>query len=115
MDKILEMITRGVEHLLGRADGSLHFRLVVMPTVVTILAIRAGLKDAREVQPEFLWAILTDRARRPQLVRSGLKDIGRIFIVALQRGFKAHNLSGGFLLRAIRRIPANCFEALDQR
>jgi len=33
----------------------------------------------------------------------------------LQHGLKARNLSGGFLLRAIRRIPANCFGALDQR
>jgi len=33
----------------------------------------------------------------------------------LQHSLKARNLSGGFLLRAIRRIPANCFRALDQR
>jgi hypothetical protein len=48
MDAVLESLTRGVEQLLGRASGPLQFRLVVMPTVVTLLAIRAGLRDARD-------------------------------------------------------------------
>jgi hypothetical protein len=56
---------------------------MIMPTVVTILAIRAGLKDAREGRPAFLWAILTSPVERRRLLRSGLRGIGRIFIVAL--------------------------------
>jgi len=83
MDTILEMLSRGVEQLLGRASGPLHFRLFMMPTVVTILAVRAGLRDAREGQPAFLWAILRNPAERRRLSRSMLKDIGRVFIVAL--------------------------------
>ena len=83
MDTILEMLTRGVEQLLGRAGGPLHFRLFVMPLVVTSLAVRAGLKDAREGQPAFLWAILTNPAERRRLLRSALKDVGRIFLVAV--------------------------------
>ena len=60
----------------------MHFRLIVMPTVVTILAIRAGLRDAREGQPSFLWGIITEPAeRRRRLARR--KDITRIFIVAI--------------------------------
>ncbi len=54
-----------------------------MPIVVTSLAVRAGLKDAREGKPVFLWAILTRPADRRRLLRSGLKDVGRIFIVAV--------------------------------
>ena len=83
MDAILEALYRGVEQLLGRASGPLHLRLVIMPTVVTILAIRAGLRDARERQPVFVRKILTNPAERRRLLRSGLKDVGRIFIVAL--------------------------------
>src|SRR5512137_1040446 len=83
MDTILEMLSRGVEQLLGRAGGPLHFRLLVMPTVVTVLAVRAGLRDAREGHPAFLWAAITNGSERPRLMRSALKDIGRIFIVAL--------------------------------
>jgi hypothetical protein len=83
MDAIIENLTRGVEQLLGRAGGPLHFRLVMMPTVVTILAIRAGLRDARDGQSAFLWALLTHPTERPRLFRSAVKDIGRVFIVAI--------------------------------
>ena len=83
MDAILEMLQRVVEQLIGRAGGPLRFRLFIMPLVVTFLAVRAGLKDAREGQPAFLWAILTNPAERHRLLLSGLKDIGRILIVAV--------------------------------
>ena len=83
MDTIVEMLSRGVEQLLGRASGPLHFRLLMMPTVVTILAVRAGLRDAREGQPAFFWALLTNRGKRRRLLYSAVKDIGRIFIVAV--------------------------------
>jgi hypothetical protein len=83
MDGILTLVSRAVGQLLGRESGPLHFRLVVMPTVVTILGIRAGLKDAREGQPPFLWTMVTDPGERRRLVRSEFKDTGRIFVVAL--------------------------------
>lgn len=83
MDNLLELFYQGVEQLLGRAGGPLHFRLFVMPLVVTFLAVRAGLKDAREGRPAFLWAFLTNPAERRCLLRSALKDVGRIFIVAV--------------------------------
>jgi hypothetical protein len=55
---------------------------MIMPTVVTILAIRAGLRDAREGQPTFVWAFLTMPSERRPRFRSALKDVGRIFAVA---------------------------------
>jgi hypothetical protein len=79
----MEMLNRGAQQLLGRASGPLHLRFLMMPAVVTVLAIRAGLKDASEGQPAFLWAFLTKRAERPRLLRSALTHIGRILIVAL--------------------------------
>ena len=83
MDAILEIISRGVEQLLGRASGPLQFRLVVMPTVVTLLAIRAGLRDARSGEPAFLWGIISDPSRRRERILAAWKDITRIFIVAM--------------------------------
>jgi hypothetical protein len=83
MDAILEMLSRGFRQLLDRADGPLHFRLVVMPTVVTVLALRADWKDAREGRPAVLGAFIIDPVERRRLFRMALKDIGRIFIVAL--------------------------------
>ena len=82
MDAILDTLSRTVDQLIARFDGPLHFRLVVMPTVVTILAIRAHLKDVRAGNPIYLGAFLTSPTERRRLLRSGLKDFGRIFIIA---------------------------------
>jgi hypothetical protein len=83
MDTVWELIARGVEGLVGRLDGPLHFRLVVMPLVVTFLALRAHRRDVREGRPTRLGAFFTDPAARTRLVRSALKDIGRVFVVAV--------------------------------
>ncbi len=82
MDALLDTISRSVEQLLGRASGPLHFRLFIMPIVVTILAIRAHLKDVREGNPIYLGAFFTSPTERRRLLRSGLKDFGRVFIIA---------------------------------
>ena len=83
MDPFFELLSRGVEQLLGRASGPLHLRLAIMPTVVTFLAIRAGLRDAREGRPAVSWAALASPAERPRVIRSAMKDIGRVFITAI--------------------------------
>ena len=82
MDTILEMLSQRGEHLLGRLSGPLNFRLVVMPLVVTILAIRAHLRDVREGRPTVLGAFFRDPTEQRRLLRSGLKDLGKVFIVA---------------------------------
>ena len=82
MDSILEMLNQRGEHLLSRLIGPLNFRLVVMPLVVTILAIRAHLRDAREGRLMVLGAFFTDPTERRRLLRSGLKDFGKVFIFA---------------------------------
>ena len=83
MGTILQLISSGIDELLGRFSGPLNFRLFVMPTVVTILAIRADLRDARENRPGVLGAFLMDPVERRRLFRSAVKDIGRILIVAI--------------------------------
>ena len=83
MDAILELLSERFHHLLGRLSGPLNFRLVVMPTVVTLLALRADWKDAREGWPAFLGAFITDPVERRRLFWMALKDIGRVFIVAI--------------------------------
>ena len=83
MESISDIVARGVEQLRGRASGPLHFRLFMMPTVVTLLAVRAGLRDARERRPALLHSILSDAADRRRAFRSATRDILRVFIVAL--------------------------------
>jgi len=82
MDAILDTLTRTFEQLIARADGPLHFRLVVMPLTVTILAFRAHLRDVKEGNPIFFGAFVTNPTERRRLFRSGLKDFGRVFIIA---------------------------------
>jgi len=82
MNTILEMLSHRGEDLVGRLGGPLNFRLIVMPLVVTTMAIRAHLRDVRQGKPVFLWAFLKDPAERRRLFRSGLKDFGKVFIVA---------------------------------
>ena len=84
MDTILDLLLRRGQDLLGRLHGPLNFRLLVMPTVVvTLLALRADWKDAREGRPAFLGAFITDPVERRRLFKSALKDIGRVFVVAI--------------------------------
>ncbi len=78
MDSLIEMLGSRNEHLLQRVGGPLHIRLLIMPLVVTYLAIRAGMRDAREGHPLFDWTILavvpehcgrTDHHARPPRMR----------------------------------------------
>jgi hypothetical protein len=76
-------ILRGLENFIGRSGGPMSFRLIVQPAVAILLAIRAGMKDARDGRPPFLWAAFSDRAGRQELIRQAWKDVGGIFIVAI--------------------------------
>jgi hypothetical protein len=61
----------------------MSFRLIIQPTVAGIIAIGAGLKDAREGRPAFFWAALSNRDYRPELLHEGWKDVGKVFILAI--------------------------------
>ena len=52
--------------LIGRTDGPLTLRLIFQPTVAAILAIRAGLKDAREGRTPYLWSMFTNAVAPPR-------------------------------------------------
>ena len=78
-----DIFRRFWENLIGRSSGPMHLRLVIQPAVAGVLAIRAGLKDAREGRPAFLWSAITNPAYRPELLRQGARDVGKVFIVAV--------------------------------
>jgi len=83
MDEIGAFLRHFAEQLLGRLSGPLNFRLVVMPTVVSLLALRADWKDAREGWPAFIGAFIKDPAERQRIFRSGVKDVARVFLMAI--------------------------------
>ena len=54
MSILLEMIGRGWENFLARPNGSLSLRFYVQPTMASLLALRAGIQDAREGRQGYL-------------------------------------------------------------
>lgn len=77
------LLTNGWDMLIGREHGPLAFRLVVQPMVGALLAIRAGVRDARAGRPPHGWAILTDPLRRNELLRESWHDVARLFMVSV--------------------------------
>ena len=78
-----ELIARGWEGLLARVGGPMTFRLILQPLMATLLAVRAGLKDAREGRPPYFWTLITDPSQRVDLLREGWRSIARVFILAV--------------------------------
>jgi hypothetical protein len=71
------------ENLVARVSGPMHFRLLLQPTMACIFAVRSGLKDAREGEPAFFWALFTDPAHRREMLHDGWKSVGKVFILAV--------------------------------
>jgi hypothetical protein len=82
MSTITDMIVRGWDNFLARPAGSLNLRFILQPTVASILALRAGIRDARAKRPAYLWAAVTDTQERWRLLHGGRKDIRTPFLVA---------------------------------
>jgi len=78
-----EMLARFWEHLGDRIGGPLTFRLILQPVMAGLLAVRAGLADARAGRPPYFWTILTDPAHRRDLLREGWKAVAKVFILAV--------------------------------
>ena len=79
----VEMIGRGWENFLARPNGSLSLRFYVQPTMASLLALRAGIQDARQGRQGYLWAILTRPERRLQLLHEGWRGAMTPFLLAI--------------------------------
>jgi hypothetical protein len=69
--------------IVDRVGGPMTFRIILQPLMASFLAVRAGIKDAREGRPAYFWTILTDPSQRADLLRQGWKAVGRVFILAV--------------------------------
>ncbi|HSO76072.1 MAG TPA: hypothetical protein VLU47_14660 [Blastocatellia bacterium] len=78
-----EILARVWDDLTGRVTGPMKFRLILQPVMALIFATRAAIRDAREGQPPFLWAVFTSPRERQRLIQSGWKDVGKVFIIAI--------------------------------
>ena len=82
MSMIIDMVARGWDNFVARPTGSLNLRFVIQPTIATLLAVRAGLRDARAGRPAYLWAAVTNPGYRWQLLHGGWKEMRTPFLVA---------------------------------
>lgn len=78
-----EIFARIWDDLIGRVTGPMKFRLILQPVMAIIFATRAAVRDAREGQPPFFWAVFTNPVERQRLLQSGWKDVGKVFIIAI--------------------------------
>jgi hypothetical protein len=97
------MFKRGYEQLHGRLSGPMQFRLWIQPIMAALLAIRAGVRDAREGKPAFLWALITISAERRERWRSAWKDIRRVFFfaIAIDAIYQIIELRAFYIVQAI--------------
>ena len=77
------MIGRGWDNFLARPNGSLSLRFYVQPTMASLLALRAGIQDARQGRQGYLWAMLTRPERRLQLLHEGWRGVMTPFLLAI--------------------------------
>lgn len=78
-----DILSRIFENLAGRVSGPMKFRLVMQPLMAIIFAILDGRKDALEGRAPYFWALFTSPGRRRDMLRSGWKSVGKIFVIAL--------------------------------
>ena len=78
-----EMWTRVGEQLMARVSGPMHFRLILQPGMALVLAVIAGLRDARAGKPPYFWSLLHDPSHRKEMLKDGWRSVGRVFILAL--------------------------------
>jgi hypothetical protein len=72
-----------IEGLLARLQGPMSFRFFIQPLMAIFFAFRDGRKDAREGRPPYFWGLFTDPENRGDMLRSGWKSIGKVFIIAI--------------------------------
>jgi hypothetical protein len=71
-----------VDGLVARIDGPMSFRMVIQPLVALFFAFRDGSRDAREGRTAFFWSLFSEPKHRREMLESGWKSIGKVFILA---------------------------------
>ena len=97
-----------VDGLLARLHGPMSFRFLLQPLMAFFFAVRDGRRDAQEGRPPFLWALFTEPGHRRDMLLSGGKSIGKVFMVAIVLDlvfqyivFHGFRLRGGALLAGV--------------
>jgi hypothetical protein len=71
------------EGLLARLNGPMSFRFLLQPLMALFFAYRDGKRDAREGSPPYVWALFANPEHRREMLRSGWKGVGKVFVIAV--------------------------------
>jgi hypothetical protein len=75
--------TRFAEDLIGRVSEPMKLRRLFQPVMASVFAILAGLKDAKAGKPPYFWGQIHDPAQRVEMLQSGWKSVGKVFVLAM--------------------------------
>jgi hypothetical protein len=78
-----DLLSRVWVNMIERPSGPLAFRFMLQPTMSAALAIRDGVRDARQGTPPYLWSIIFDSGNRMAHVRHGLRPTSTIILLAV--------------------------------
>jgi hypothetical protein len=97
-----------IEGLMVRLNGPMSFRFLIQPLMALFFAFRDGRDDARKGQPPYFWGLFNDPEHRGDMLRSGWKSIGKVFIIAIVLDnifqyivFHNFRLGGGLIVAVI--------------
>jgi hypothetical protein len=80
---VTEIFQRIWENLLTRPSGPLALRFFLQPTVAAVLAIRDGVKDAREGRAPYFWTVVRNPAERRSRLKEGVQATAKVMILAV--------------------------------
>jgi hypothetical protein len=72
-----------IEGLTARVQGPVNLRLLLQPAMALFFAIRDGRRDARAGNVPFFWGLFTHPERRRDMLHSGWKSVGKVFLIAI--------------------------------
>jgi hypothetical protein len=79
-DEVRQRIWR---NLLDRPSGPMTFRFFLQPIMVSIIAWRDGVKDARAGRPPYFWTMLTHPEKVGGRLHEGLVATARVILLGL--------------------------------
>jgi len=74
---------RFIENMGDRVNGPMKFRFILQPTMATVFAVIAGLKDAKAGRPPYFWSLVLYPESRADMLKDGWKSVGKVFVLAL--------------------------------
>jgi hypothetical protein len=72
-----------MDGLMARLSGPMSFRFLLQPLMAFFFAYRDGKRDAKEGRPPYFWALFSQPERRQEMLRSGWKGVGKVFVIAI--------------------------------